>query len=102
MAKKIKARAKMKKGLIEVKYKVKHPMETGLRKDKGGNIVPEDFINHIKIEKNGAHMLTLTPNSTVASDPYLYFKMKGAKGDAITLSWVSNTGEKNSATTKVK
>ncbi len=102
MAKKIKARAKMKNGLIEVKYKVKHPMETGRRKDKNGNLVPEDYINHIKIDKNGVHILTLTPNSTVSSDPYLAFKMKGAKGDTITLSWKSNTGESNTASTKVK
>ena len=102
MAKKIKARAKMKKGLIEVKYKITHAMETGRRKDKAGNLVAEEYINHIKISKNGVNMVTLTPNSTISANPYLFFKMKGASGDDIKLSWVSNTGEKNSASTKVK
>lgn len=92
----------MKKGLIEVKYKVKHPMETGLRKAKDGNLVPEEYITNIKISKNGTPMINIDTNSTVSSDPYLYFRMKGAKGDVINLSWVSNTGEKNSADTKVK
>ena len=77
-------------------------METGRRKDKSGNLVAEEYISHIKIAKNGKDMLTLAPNSTISANPYLFFKMKGVKGDAITLSWVSNTGEKNSATTKVK
>lgn len=102
MAKKIKVRAKMKKGLIEVKYKVSHPMETGRRKDKSGALVAEDYINHVKISKNGKDMMILLPNSTISADPYLFFKMKGAKGDTISLSWISNTGEKNSADTKVK
>lgn len=102
MAKKIKARAKMKSGLIEVKYKVTHAMETGRKKDKSGNLVAEEYINHVKISKNGQDMITLTPNSTISANPYFFFKMKGAKGDLVTLSWVSNTGEKNSATTKVK
>ncbi|ALE52948.1 hypothetical protein SP60_06910 [Candidatus Thioglobus autotrophicus] len=102
MAKKIKARAKMKSGLIEVKYKITHPMETGRRKDKAGNIVAEEYINHITILKNGKEMLRLSPNSTVSANPYLFVKLNGAKGDEITLSWVSNTGEKNSSTTKVK
>ncbi len=102
MAKKIKARAKMKKGLIEVKYKVTHAMETGRRKNKAGDLVAEEYISHIEISKNGKGMMTLTPNSTISANPYFFFKMKGASGDEITLSWVSNTGEKNSATTKVK
>ncbi|MBC8493879.1 MAG: thiosulfate oxidation carrier complex protein SoxZ [Candidatus Thioglobus sp.] len=102
MAKKIKARAKIKNGLIEVKYKVVHPMETGRRKDKSGQLVAEDYINFIKISKNGKDMFTLVPNSTASKDPYFFFKLKGIKGDAITLSWISNTGEKNSSTTKVK
>ncbi len=102
MAKKIKVRAKMKKGLIEIKYKVVHPMETGRRKDKAGTLVAEDYINYIKVSKNGKDMMTLVPNSTISADPYFFFKMKGVKGDTISLSWVSNTGEKNSADTKVK
>jgi len=102
MAKRIKVRAKMKKGLIEVKYKITHAMETGRRKNKAGNLVAEDYIDNIKVSKNGVDMLTLVPNSTVSANPYLHVKLKGAKGDTVTLSWVSTTGEKNSASTKVK
>ena len=40
-------RAKEQGGLVTVKALVKHPMETGQRKDKSGNKIPEHFIQQI-------------------------------------------------------
>ena len=50
----IRIKAKERAGIVDVKSLMKHPMETGLRKDKDGNIIPPHFIQEIVAENNGA------------------------------------------------
>ena len=44
MAGKIRIKAEEKAGTVTVKALIKHPMETGRRKDKNGNLVPSHHI----------------------------------------------------------
>ena len=49
----IKARAKLSDGVTTVKALIKHPMETGLRKDKKtGKMIPAHFIQEVVCEHN--------------------------------------------------
>ncbi len=95
MAKKaVKLRAKAKKGVIDIKCLMSHPMETGLRKDKKtGEKIPEHFIQTVTAEKNGAVFMTADFNSTISKNPYLRFKVAGEKGDKISVTWTDNKGE---------
>lgn len=99
MANSIKIRAKVKGGKCEVKALIKHPMETGLRKDKKtGNVIPAHFIQEISCEHNGKVVLSGLWGTAISTNPYLSFEFKGAKkGDTVKLSWVDNKGEKDSA-----
>ena len=55
----IKARAKMSDGVTTVKALVKHPMETGQRKDKkSGKLIPAHFIQEVVCEHNGTKVMT--------------------------------------------
>lgn len=104
MAKKaVKLRAKAKKGVIDVKCLLTHPMETGLRKDKkSGNKIPAHFIQTVVAEKNGVPFLTSDFNTTISKNPYLRIKVAGEKGDKITVSWTDNKGETGSGTKVAK
>jgi len=97
MASSIKIRAKSKKGVINVKCLIKHPMETGRRKDKEtGKKVPEHFIREMKAEKNGVEIIAADWNSTISANPYLNFKCEGEKGDKIKISWTDSKGKTDS------
>lgn len=100
----IKIRAKVKKGACEVKALIKHPMETGLRKDKKtGKVIPAHFIQEITCQHNGKEVMNGVWGGAVSTNPYLSFIFDGAKkGDKVTLSWVDNTGAKDSAEDEVK
>jgi len=100
MAKKaVKLRAKSKKGVIDIKCLLTHPMETGLRKDKKtGNIIPEHFIQTVVAEKNGVAFMNAYINSTVSKNPYLRVKVAGEKGDEITVTWTDNKGATGTGT----
>jgi len=105
MAKKsIRIRAKVKRGLTEVKTLISHPMETGLRKNKKtGKKIPAHFIQDVTCEHNGTKMMGAEWGVAISKNPYLQFKFKGGKkGDEIKISWADNKGKNDSATAKVR
>jgi sulfur-oxidizing protein SoxZ len=74
-----------------------HEMETGLRKDGAGKVIPAWFIQEVTAQLNGKNVMTAQWGPSVAKNPYLQFSVKGAKaGDKITISWTDNKGEKRS------
>ena len=99
MAEPMRIRATMAGDVADVKVLMNHPMETGLRKDaKTGQLVPAHFIQEVTATINGATVLSAEIGSGVSKNPYLGFKVKGAKaGDKVVVNWVDNTGDKNTA-----
>jgi sulfur-oxidizing protein SoxZ len=104
MASNIKIRAKDSNGVTTVKALMSHEMETGLRKDKKtGKVIPAHFIQEVTAEHNSAAVMTAYWGGAISKNPYLSFKFTGGKaGDSVKISWVDNTGESDSAETKIK
>ncbi len=104
MANSIKVRAKAKGDTVVVKALIKHPMETGLRKDKKtGKVIPAHFIQEVSCKHNGKNVLVAEWGPAVSKNPYLSFSFKGGKsGDAVSISWVDNTGGKDATEAKIK
>ena len=102
MAGSMRVRAKEKDGIVTVKALITHPMETGLRKDSDGNIVPAHFIQEVTATVGGEVVFTANWGTGVAKNPYLSFKYKGSKGDLLTLAWTDNTGHSDSLEVEVK
>jgi len=99
MAEPMKIRATMAGDVADVKVLMNHPMETGQRKDaKTVTLVPALFIQDVVATINGATVMTANFGTGISKNPYLGFKVKGAKvGDKVSVSWVDNTGDKTSA-----
>lgn len=94
----IQVKSSVKKGVATIRLLVDHPMETGMRKDKKGNLIPAKFIQELTCEHGGNTVLDAQLNSTISTNPYVKFKFSGAnKGDTIKVSWADNTGAKDSA-----
>jgi sulfur-oxidizing protein SoxZ len=91
----MKIRAAVKDGVTEVKILMQHEMETGMRKDAEGVLVPAWFITDVKAEHQGRVVLEAQFGQSVSKNPYLLFHFKGgAAGDKVTVSWVDNKGDK--------
>jgi len=99
MAEPMKIRATMAGDVADIKVLMNHPMETGARKDaKTGQLVPALYIQDVTATINGAPVLTANFGTGISKNPYLGFKVKGAKaGDKVVVNWVDNTGDKNTA-----
>ncbi|MFP5403855.1 MAG: thiosulfate oxidation carrier complex protein SoxZ, partial [Gammaproteobacteria bacterium] len=80
-----------------------HPMETGTRKDgKTGQLIPAHFIQEVSATVNGKTVLAAEIGPAVSRNPFLGFRVKGAKaGDTVVVSWVDNKGDKNRAEAKI-
>lgn len=91
----MKIRATAKDGVADVRVLMAHEMETGLRKDAAGKTIAAWHITEVTAALNGKPALVAHWGPAVSKNPYLQFKIKGAKaGDKVTVSWVDNKGEK--------
>jgi sulfur-oxidizing protein SoxZ len=100
----IKMRANVKDGVTTIKALISHPMDTGLVKDKKtGKVIPAHFIQEVVCTHKGATVMTANWGPAISKNPYLSFKFSGAAaGDTVSLSWVDNKGEKDSADAAIK
>ena len=94
----MKIRAQVNGDVADVKVLMNHPMETGQRKDaKTGQNVPAHFINSVIATLNGKTVLDSQWSQTISKNPFLGFRIKGAKaGDKLVVSWVDNKADKDS------
>lgn len=94
MANPMRIRAQLKDGLTDVRVLMSHPMETGLRKDSAGKIIPAHYINDVKATSAGRTVLAAKWSQAISQNPFLQFRFKGAKaGDKIAVTWTDNTGD---------
>ena len=91
-------------GKYEVLCLVRHPMETGLRKDsKTGKVIPAHYIQSMEFSLNGAVFATASLGGGVSANPLVGVEVMGAKaGDKISVNWSDNQGESGTADASVK
>ncbi|MGH8751926.1 MAG: thiosulfate oxidation carrier complex protein SoxZ [Burkholderiales bacterium] len=98
----IKIRAQLRDDGADIKVLIAHPMETGQRKDAQGQLIPVHFIKRVIAMLNGKIVLDAQWSQAIARNPFLGFKIKGARaGDKVTVSWSDNKGDSSSVETTV-
>lgn len=81
--------------MADVRVLMAHEMESGRRKDASGALIPAWHITEVTASLNGRPVLIAHWGPAVSKNPYLRFRVKGAKaGDTITISWVDNKGDR--------
>jgi len=94
MANAIKVRSKIEGDVALIRLLISHPMETGLRKDPEGQLVPAHFIELLTITYQDRAVLSAQWGPAVSRNPYLAFRFKGAKkGEKLRITWVDSKGE---------
>src|SRR5438132_11314491 len=102
MAGPMKMRATLGAGYTDIRVLMTHPMETGLRKDQDGKLVPVHFIQNVTVKVNGKPVVESQLSQAISRNPVFTFRLKGgARGDKIEVSWLDNKGETSSTETAV-
>ena len=94
MSEPMRIRAVLVKDLIEVKLMIRHPMESGLRKDENGKKIPAHFIETLEVKCNEKLVFDAYLGMAVSENPFIHFSFKGgAKGDMLEVTWKDNRGD---------
>jgi len=99
---KIRVKAKEKNGIVGAKLLIKHPMETGRRKDKEGNLIPAKHLTTVTVDYNGETIFDAHMGTGVSKDPYISVSFIGKKGESFEVNAADNTGETSKKTVKIK
>jgi len=82
-----------KKGdLVEVKALVSHVMETGLRKDADGNVIPRKILNKFICMVAGKQVFAADFETSISANPYIQFKFRAEESGSVVLTWVDDDG----------
>ncbi|WP_338415459.1 thiosulfate oxidation carrier complex protein SoxZ [uncultured Sphaerotilus sp.] len=94
MADPIRIRAQLKDNTADVRTLVSHPMETGVRKDNAGQLVPAHYITNYEASLNGRVVLSGKWGVAVSQNPFVWFRLTDCKaGDKVSVRWLDNKGD---------
>ncbi|PHQ65899.1 MAG: thiosulfate oxidation carrier complex protein SoxZ [Sulfurimonas sp.] len=98
--KKMKIKAKEKKGIVKVKA-----MFTSLMADREESVkkgIKPEYIKYIVATVNDAVVYEVTMSGFMSENPLVKFKFKGKKGDKIVFNTIDNNGNKATGKKKIK
>ena len=75
-----------------IKTLISHVMESGLRKDKEGNPIPQNIINRFTCEFNGESVVDMTLWGGVSANPYVEFDAVIDAAGEFKFTWYEDNG----------
>jgi sulfur-oxidizing protein SoxZ len=78
--------------IFEVKALITHQMETGLRRDGAGNLMPRKIINAFSCRYNGELVFSVDLHEAVAANPYLEFYVRAQESGTLEFVWHEDGG----------
>lgn len=86
-------RAQQRDGETEVRLLMPHPMETGLREDLTGKVLPAHYITDFQAWQGERNVLKARFGPSVSANPYLLFSFAGADASKpVRAHWRDNLG----------
>ncbi len=78
--------------IIQIRTLIHHQMETGLRRDSDGAVIPRKIINRFTCRYNGRPAFTVDLHEAMAADPYLEFSLRADESGRIEFIWEEDGG----------
>jgi len=79
--------------VFQIKALISHRMETGLRRDYEGNIIPRDIINKFVCRYNGVDVFTVDLHEAVSANPYFEFYLRATENGQLEFVWYEDGGK---------
>lgn len=100
----IKIRTKTTNGITTVSVMMRHPMETGRRKDpETGEVIPMQHIQQVTCQLNGETVMSAVIGAGISTNPFFSFNLQDAKaGDILELGWHDNLDNSDRIKTVIK
>ena len=88
--------------VVEVMTLNSHPMDTGLRKDKQGKIIPRHIINKFLCVYNDEMVFKAELHEAISSDPLIQFNFVAEQSGTIEFIWHEDGGQVYTTTRELR
>jgi sulfur-oxidizing protein SoxZ len=78
--------------VFQIKTLITHQMETGLRRDSEGNVIPRKIINKFTCRYNDAPAFSVDLHEAVAANPYMEFYLRATESGRLQFIWEEDGG----------
>jgi sulfur-oxidizing protein SoxZ len=78
--------------VFQVRALISHPMETGLRRDGRGNLIPRRIINKFVCRYNDVVVFSVDLNEAVAANPYFEVYLRAIESGRLDFVWEEDGG----------
>jgi sulfur-oxidizing protein SoxZ len=78
--------------VFQVKTLIGHPMETGLRHDDQGNVIPRKIINTFTCRYNDEVVFSVELHVAMAASPYIEFYLRATESGRLWFIWGEDGG----------
>lgn len=75
-----------------VKILITHPMETGLRKDSFGEVIPRRIINTFICRYGGEVVFSVDMHEAVSANPFIEFFLRATDSGTLEFEWHEDGG----------
>jgi sulfur-oxidizing protein SoxZ len=94
MSESIRIRCRLRGDVAEVQVLMPHPMETGLRVNEAGMLVPAHHITDVAVTLAERSVFSATMSFAVSRDPLIAFRVSGARaGQRLRVTWRDSNGD---------
>ena len=78
--------------VFTVKTLISHQMETGLRHDDQGNVIPRKIINKFTCRYNDVVVFSVDLHEAVAANPFIEFYLHATESGRLAFVWEEDGG----------
>lgn len=78
--------------VVEIKVQIPHAMETGLRRNEDGALIPRRIINRFVCRLDGQEVFSTELSAAVAANPFLSFHLRARSSGLLEFLWFDDDG----------
>jgi sulfur-oxidizing protein SoxZ len=88
--------------IVQIRSLISHQMETGLRHDDKGDVIPRKIINKFFCRYNDVVVFSVDLHEAVAANPYIEFYLRATESGRLEFLWEEDGGDVYSLATHLK
>lgn len=79
--------------IFQIRSLISHQMETGLRHDDKGDVIPRKIINKFVCRYNDVVVFSVDLHEAVAANPYIEFYLRATESGRLEFLWEEDGGD---------
>jgi sulfur-oxidizing protein SoxZ len=83
--------------IIDIRTLISHTMESGVRRDSDGNVIPRHIINTFRAEYDGEVVFEAEMEPAISANPYMQFTLKPEQSGTLKFTWIDDDGHEITA-----